>query len=38
MNPRLAWRFFVPMVAVSLLLLAIGVVAAWSMHRLQSEV
>ncbi|MBM4070348.1 MAG: histidine kinase [Planctomycetes bacterium] len=38
MNPRLAWRFLVPMVAVSLLLLAIGVVAAWSMHRLQSEV
>lgn len=35
---RIAIRILVPMVAVSVLLLAIGVGAAWSVHRLQSRV
>src|SRR5262245_35183726 len=37
MNTRLVVRMTAPITAISVLLLAIGVVAAWYVHRLQKQ-
>ncbi len=37
MNAKFVLRMTAPMIGVSMLLLAIGVVSAWYVHRLQKE-